>query len=59
MPKHRKSEFHISVERYLMTVVDYISHVQRVGPGEFDGGDEDALRGRQWAEVMQSMESYI
>ncbi|KAL8963549.1 MAG: hypothetical protein Q9193_000207 [Seirophora villosa] len=59
MPKHRKSEFHISVERYLMTVVDYISHVQRVGPGEFDGGDEDALRARQWAEVMQSMESYI
>ncbi|KAI4149393.1 MAG: hypothetical protein LQ341_001334 [Variospora aurantia] len=59
MPKHRKSEFQSSVERYLMTLVDYISHVQRVGPGEEEGLDEEALRARQWADMMQSMGNYI
>lgn len=57
--EHRRSEFHHRVQRYVADLVDYLAHVQRVGPNAADGFNEEELRSRQWAGLLQSMGDYL
>ncbi|KAL8701590.1 MAG: hypothetical protein Q9201_004834 [Fulgogasparrea decipioides] len=61
MAPNRKSDFHRRVEPYLMELSDFLSTTQRSGPkgAAADGTNEDELRARQWAELLQFINSYI
>ncbi|KAL9597153.1 MAG: hypothetical protein Q9219_005319 [cf. Caloplaca sp. 3 TL-2023] len=56
LPPHRKSAFHRRVEPHLLRLVDFLSELQRAGPrGMGEGVDEEEVRTRQWAEMLEGM----